>query len=68
MSTTRIIGIVLVIVGAVLLYFGFQASQAVGDQMVEELTGRFSDTTMWYLIGGGAAVVAGVFLAFFKKR
>jgi drug/metabolite transporter (DMT)-like permease len=67
MSSTKIIGIVLLVVGAVLLFFGYQSSQAVGDQIVEAFTGRFRDLTMWYLIGGAAAVCAGVFLAFFKK-
>ncbi|MDA3947632.1 MAG: DUF3185 family protein [Spirochaeta sp.] len=68
MSTTKIVGIVLIVVGAGLLLFGYQSSQAVGDQIAEAFTGRFNDMTMWYLIGGAAAVVAGVFLAFFKKR
>lgn len=67
MSTTKIVGVVLLVLGAVLLFFGYQSSQAVGDQLMEAFTGRFSDATMWYLLGGAAAVVAGVFLAFFKK-
>lgn len=67
MSTTKIVGIVLLVVGAVLLFFGYQASQAVGDQLTEVFTGRFTDETMWYLIAGVAAVIAGVFLAVFKK-
>lgn len=67
MSTTKIVGIVLLVVGAVLLFFGYQASQAVGDQLTEAFTGRFTDGTMWYLIAGAAAVIAGLFLAVFKK-
>ena len=68
MNTTRIVGFVLLVVGVILLFFGYQSSQAVGDQIVEAVTGRFTDSTMWFLIAGAAAVVAGVFLAFFKKR
>ena len=67
MSTTKIVGIVLLVVGVILLFFGYQSSQAVGDQITEAFTGRFTDATMWYLLGGAAAVVAGVFLTFFKK-
>ncbi len=67
MSTNKIVGIVLIVVGAILLYFGYQSSQAVGDQIAEAFTGRFRDMTMWYLIGGAASVSAGVFLAVFKK-
>jgi LPXTG-motif cell wall-anchored protein len=68
MSSATIFGIVLLVVGAILLFFGYQASQAVGDQVVETLTGRFSDKTMWYLLGGVAAVVSGLFVTIFKKK
>ena len=67
MSSTKLIGVVLLVVGAVLLYFGYQSSQTLGNQLTEAFTGRFSDTTMWYLIGGAAAVIAGGFLSFFKR-
>lgn len=67
MGTPKIIGIVLLVVGILLLFFGYQASQSIGEQLSETVTGRFSDETMWYIIGGVAAIVAGAFLAFFKK-
>ena len=67
MSTNRLIGIILLVVGAILLYFGFQSSESVVDQTSEALTGRFTDTTMWYLIGGAAAAVVGLVM-FAKKR
>ena len=68
MPVTRIVGIVLIVVGAVLLFYGWQASESVGEQFREELTGRYSDETMWYLIGGAAAVVGGLLLAVFGAR
>jgi hypothetical protein len=58
---------VLLVVGVLLLFFGWQSSESVGDQISETLTGRFTDETMWYLIGGAAAVVAGAFLALVKR-
>ncbi len=67
MGTTKIFGVVLLVVGVLLLFFGYQASQSMGEQLAETFTGRFSDETMWYLIGGAAAVVAGALLALFKK-
>ncbi|MFB2703470.1 MULTISPECIES: DUF3185 family protein [Marinobacter] len=67
MGSSKLVGVVLVVVGVVLLYFGYQSSQAVGNQVTEALTGRFTDETMWYLIGGAAATAAGVFLTFVKK-
>jgi len=67
MGTNQIIGIVLVVVGLILLYFGYQSSQSLGDQVTEAVTGRFTDGTMWFIIAGAAAVVAGGFLALFRK-
>jgi drug/metabolite transporter (DMT)-like permease len=67
MGTAKIMGVVLLVVGVLLLFFGWQSSESVGDQISETLTGRFTDETMWYLIGGAAAVVAGAFLALVKR-
>ncbi|MEP1217391.1 MAG: DUF3185 family protein [Marinobacter sp.] len=67
MGSTKLIGLVLLVVGIALLYFGYQSTQSVGDQITEAFTGRFTDETMWYLIGGAAAIVAGGFLAFVRK-
>jgi len=67
MGSTKLVGIVLLVVGIGLLYFGFQSTQSVTNQVAESLTCRFTDETMWYLIGGAAATVAGAFLAFLKK-
>lgn len=60
MSTNKIIGIILLIVGAGLLFFGLQATGSLTEEVHETLTGRFTDTTTWYLLGGGAAVVVGI--------
>lgn len=68
MSGSKIVGLVLLIVGAVLLYFGFNATESVGEQVVEGVTGKYTDETMWYLIGGGAAGVVGLVLLLFGKK
>lgn len=65
MSPARIAGIVLLVVGLALLIFGYNASQSVGEQLSETITGRFSDKTTWMIIGGIAALVAGAALAMF---
>ncbi len=65
MSTTRIIGIVLLLLGVVLLIVGWNASDSVVDQASEAFTGRYSDETMWYLIGGAVAGVLGLLLVIF---
>ena len=60
MSGSRIIGVALLVVGAILLYFGLNATESVGEQVVEGVTGKFTDGTMWYLIGGAAAGIVGL--------
>ncbi len=62
MNNTKFIGIGLLALGAVLLYFGFNATESVAEEIGEAFTGRYSDETMMYLIGGGVAAVAGVFM------
>ncbi|MFV8570294.1 DUF3185 family protein [Marinobacter sp. SBS5] len=67
MGSSKLIGIVMLVVGIILLYFGYQSTQSVGNQLTEAVSGRFTDETMWYLIGGAAITVAGAFLTFLKK-
>jgi uncharacterized membrane protein len=62
MSQNRIIGIALLVVGAVVLVIGMNASKSVGDQVSNAFTGRFTKETMWYLIGGGAAALIGLLM------
>ena len=64
MSQTNIIGLVVLALGAVLLFFAWRASQAPVDQLTEALTGRFTGSTMWYLVGGVVGVVVGAGLLF----
>ena len=56
----RISGLFLLIVGAVILGFGWQASQTVSEQVVKGVTGTFTEPTMLYLIGGISMVVGGL--------
>ena len=62
MGNAKIIGAVLLVVGAPLLYFGFPATDAPLEQVRESVTGEYSDRTMLYLIGGAAAAVGGLAL------
>jgi len=68
MGNKKVIGIVLLVVGAVLLYFGLQATDAPLEQARETLTGDYSDQTMLYLIGGAAAAVGGIALLLLGGR
>ncbi|MGL4414823.1 DUF3185 family protein [Roseinatronobacter monicus] len=59
MSQSRIVGLVLLILGVVLLVFAWRASNAPIEQLSEVLTGRYTNNTMWYLLSGIAGVIAG---------
>jgi hypothetical protein len=63
MSTTRILGVVLLIVGVVLLIVGISASGSVANSMSSMFAGRLTQSTLWYIIGGGASALIGLFLA-----
>ncbi len=68
MPAQRILGLVLLVVGIVLLIFGYNASQSITEQSMETLTGRYTDTTTGYVIAGAAAAVAGLGLLAFGRR
>lgn len=68
MSPQRIAGIVLLVLGVVLLIFGINSSNSVVDQVSEGVTGRFTDTTMWYIVGGIVLGLTGLALSVMGKR
>ncbi|MBB5206912.1 DUF3185 family protein [Chiayiivirga flava] len=68
MSIARILGITLIILGAVLLYFGLQSTDSVGEKIVEGVTGRYSDGTMGYIVGGAVSGVVGLALLVFGRK
>ncbi|MCC5857563.1 MAG: DUF3185 family protein [Ectothiorhodospiraceae bacterium] len=68
MHINQILGIILLVVAAALLYFGYAASQSIGEQIHETFTGRFTDSTTWYFVFGIGAAVGGVILLIFGTR
>ncbi len=55
----RILGFVIAAVGLVILIFGINSSQAVVEKVVEGVSGRYTEHTMWYIIGGAAMLLGG---------
>jgi hypothetical protein len=53
----KTMAIVLLVVGAVLLVVGFNASES---ETSKALTGSPTDKALWFMIGGGAAALIGV--------
>jgi drug/metabolite transporter (DMT)-like permease len=68
MSTSQILGIVFAVIGAILVGFGYHASNAPLDQLSNTLTGRFTDRTMLYFVVGVGAALGGALIALFGKR
>jgi hypothetical protein len=62
MSSQRIAGIVAVVVGVALLIVGLNSSHSIADQVSNTFTGRFTQVTTWYIIGGIGVAVVGLML------
>lgn len=60
MTHNKTLALVLLVVGLILLFFAYQSSQSMGDQVTEAITGRFTDSTLWLYIAGAASTVAGI--------
>ena len=67
MSITKITALALLVAGGILIYFGYNASQSALEKVAESLTGRFTDETTMYLVGGAACAVVGTGLLLFRK-
>lgn len=67
MNPQRIAGIALLVIGAILVVVGLTSSDSFADQVSETFTGRFTDKTMWYIVGGAAAALVGVLLLVVRR-
>ena len=61
MDIIRTFGIIALIVGVILLGFGLNSTQAFSEKVVEGVSGRYTENTMWYIITGLAMIIGGVF-------
>jgi hypothetical protein len=68
MNTQRILGIVLLVVGVAVLIIGMNASHSMADQVSNTFTGRFTQATTWYILGGAAAGLFGLLLLLIGPR
>lgn len=64
----RAIAVVLLVLGVVLLIFGINASDAPADRISEAFTGKFTDSTMLYLILGAVGIAVGAAMLFLGRR
>ena len=70
MSPQRIFGIALLAIGITLLVIGLNSSHSMADQLSNTFTGRFTDNTTWYIVGGLVTGITGAWILFVphKKR
>ncbi len=62
MPKNKIIGIVLLVIGAGLAFWGYQISGSVGSQLSKSLTGSFTDKVMILYIAGAASFAVGAYM------
>ena len=67
MGTFRVLGMILCVVGIVLVVFGIIATQKTGEKVVDEVTGHYTDKTMWYIIGGAVLIIGGAGISRIKR-
>jgi hypothetical protein len=65
-SQSTLISLVLIIAGVGLLYWGYDMSQSFGGQLNKAFSGSESNDAMMAYIGGGVALLLGLYLQFKK--
>ncbi len=55
----RILGTIAILVGVALLVLGIVSTQKTGEKVVGEMTGHYTNTTVWYIVGGVALIAGG---------
>jgi hypothetical protein len=68
MTPARMAGVLCIVAGIVMLALGYRASTAPLEQVSEAITGRFTDRTTWLFVGGGIALLGGLFLTLVVPR
>ena len=64
---TKLLSIILVVLGAALIIWGFQISGGAANEVSRSLTGSSTDAVMYRYIAGAVSLAAGAFLFFRKK-
>lgn len=62
----KLLSIVLVVLGAALILWGYNMSGSAANEVVRAVQGSSSDAVMYRYIGGAVSLAAGLFLLFKK--
>ena len=65
-SNRKLAGVVLLVVGIILIAWGFNEAGSFGGKLSSAISGSPGDRVLWFYIGGGICAVAGLFLTFRK--
>lgn len=64
----NIVGLAILALGIVLLVFGFNESHSFSSDVSRTFTGNPTNHSMWLIIGGAVAVIAGLSVAVTGRR
>ena len=64
----NIVGIAIIALGVVLLVFGFNESHSFASDVSKTFTGNPTNHSMWLIIGGAVAVIAGIGMSLTGRR
>jgi hypothetical protein len=67
-TMNNIVGLAILALGVVLLVFGFNESHSFSSDVSRTFTGNPTDKSMWLIIGGAVAVIAGIAVAVTGRR
>ena len=68
MKQQAVIGGVLLALGVTLLIIGFSSADSIVDQTKEFFTGRFTESTTWFILGGIVSTTAGGLMLILPRR
>jgi multisubunit Na+/H+ antiporter MnhB subunit len=67
-TMNNIVGLAILALGIVLLIFGFNESHSFTSDVSRTFTGNPTDRSMWLIVGGAVAVIAGIAVALTGRR
>ncbi len=69
MRVRRVIGVILLLIGAGLMISGLMATQDIAEKIASDITGDYSHATTWRMIAGTIVVIGGgiVTVSSFRK-